>query len=110
MVTATSGKEEALKKAKEEAAKQPIKEEPPVNKIQTLLSKHFDESSSYGISDIPSLKDTRNLDEESADQVDPLPKTVKTKSPSSGLNSYEEDDFDSSGSMKIPLVKKAASQ
>jgi len=45
-----------------------------------MISKHFDESSSYGISDIPSLKESKNYDEESADHVDPLPITQKKKS------------------------------
>jgi hypothetical protein len=50
---------------------------------------------------MPSLKESKNYDEESADQVDPLPvKAKKGKSQSSGsnMNSYEEEDFDSSGS------------
>ncbi len=62
----------------------------------------LDDSSSLGFTESESLKEQRAIEEESVDKVNPLrPSSVTKKSASSGLNSYDDDDFDSSTSKKL---------
>lgn len=94
-------------------AKKEEEDKKPTTPIQDMINKvnNVEDSSSYGgFTESGSLGKPRKSeeDDESADVVKPLPKSSTKRSASSGLNSYDEDDFDSSNSNNLPTAAEVS--